>query len=146
MINRRGALVALGAAAISAVPSSSALVRLLQSGIAQTQDPASETPSKDAANDAVDDRLRQDLAQLAHRAYSEEGVLVFLACEDLVAGKTSQKSAVTLTVFNTTLASDFRKNAAAWQRIHPDAADTDVAKVIELLADRDFTNRTEQKQ
>ena len=147
MMNRRGALVALGAAAIGAVPSSSALVRLLQSGMAQMPGAAPGNQPEDAANKAVDERLRQDLARLAPRAYSEEGVPVFLACEDLVTAKTSQESTAELTPFNKTLASDFRKTAEAWRRIHPDAPYTDVAKVIEVLADRDFTGGgTEQKQ
>lgn len=144
--------MAMAAATIGAVPSSAALVRLLQSGQAHPEGAVSGTQPenavpKDAAKDAVDDRLRQDLVRLAPRAYSEEGIPVFLACEDLVVDKSSQKSTVTLTPFSAALASDFRKNAEAWQRIHPDAPDTDVSKVIEVLADRDFaTGGTEPKQ
>ncbi len=152
MMNRRGALAAMAAATFGAVPSGAALVRLLQSGQAQTQGAASGNPAsgnltKDPVKDAIDERLRQDLARLAPRANSEEGVPVLLACEDLVVDKPSQKSTVTLTAFNAALASDFRKTSEAWQRIHPDAADTDVAKLIEVLAVRDFANGgTEQKQ
>ena len=147
MMNRRGAIVAMAAATLGAVPSRAALVRLLQSGQAQTQGAASGNQLKDPVKDAIDDRLRQDIARLAPRADSEEGVPVLLACEDLVVDKTSPKTAVTLTAFNISLASDFRKNSEAWQRIHPDAAETDVAKLVEVLADRDFANGgTEQKQ
>ena len=132
----------MAAATLGAVPGA-ALARLLQSDQPQTRGSASGTQS----TDAVDDRLRQDLARLAPRAYSEEGIPVFLACEDLVADGTSQKSTVMLTPFNTAFASEFRKNAAAWQRIHPDATDSDVAKLIEVLADRDFANGgTEHKR
>ena len=145
MINRRGAIVAIGAAAIGAAPSSSALVRLLRSGMARTQGGATDTQTKDAATKVIDDRLRQDLA--SPTAYSEEGVPVFLACEDLVADKATHKSAVTLSAFNAVLASELRKNAESWKRIHPDAPEGDVAKVIEVLAHRDFDHGgMEQKQ
>ena len=147
MMNRRGAIVAIAAATLGAVPSRAALVRLLQSGQAQTPGPASSNQPRDPVKDAIDERLRQDLARLAPRANSEEGVPVLLACEDLVAAKTTQRAAVTLTAFNTSLGSDFRTNSEAWQRIHPDAAETDVAKLVEVLADRAFANGgTEQKQ
>ena len=147
MMNRRAALAAIAAATFGAAPSGSALVRLLQSGQAKTQGAAFGNQPKDPVKDAIDDRLRQDLARLAPRANSEEGIPVLLACEDLVVDRTSQKSTVMLTAFNTVLASDFHKNSEAWQRIHPDAAETDVAKLVEVLADRDFANGgTEQKQ
>ncbi len=153
MINRRGAIVAIGAAAIGAAPSSSALVRLLQSGMAQGGNPTqgkqndseANIPANSAANKAIDDRLRQDLA--APTAYSEEGVPVFLACVDLVAERASQKAKVTLTAFNATFASELRKNSESWKRIHPDAPEGDVAKVIEVLAHRDFDHDAlEQKR
>ncbi len=136
MMNRRKALVAIAAATGSAVSSKAALARLLESGQAPHQGP-SGAPPKEAIS-AVDARLREDLARLAPRAYSEEGIPVFLACEDFVRGRTSRQSAATLTPFNAAFASDLRKNAEAWQRIHPDATDADIGKLIEVLADRDF--------
>ena len=77
MINRRGALAAMAAATFGAVPASAAVAKLLQSDPAQTQGAPSGNPPKDAIQDAVQDRLRQDVARLAPRAYSEEGVPVF---------------------------------------------------------------------
>ena len=140
MINRRGALAAMAAATFGAVPASAAVAKILQSDPAQTQGAPSGNPPKDAIQDAVQDRLRQDVARLAPRAYSEEGVPVFLACEDLAADKALRGPKVPVTPFNTSVASDFGKTAEAWQRIHPDAPDTDISKVIEVLADRDFSN------
>lgn len=136
MINRRGAIVAIGAAAIGAAPSSSALVRLLRAGVSQTQGNANGSQTSDAAAKAVDDRLRQDLA--SPTAYSEEGVPVFLGCVDLVAEKSSHKPVAALSALNGVLASELRKNSESWKRIHPDAPEGDVAKVIEVLAHRDF--------
>ena len=140
MMNRRGALAAMAAATFGAVPASAALAGLLPTDPAQTDGAASGNPPKGAAQDAVEERLGQDVARLAPRAYSEEGVPVFLACENLEADKALRGPKVELTPFNTSVASDFRKTAEAWQRIHPDAPDTDISKVIEVLADRDFTN------
>ena len=128
LINRRVALVSLGVAALSGVARAiSRPLRLLQS---------SSAPAKTT----LDDLLREDLARLAPRAYSEEGIPVFLACENLVADKTSRAPGkVALTPTNTALASAVHRNAEAWQRIRPDAQGKDVAQLIEVLADRDFT-------
>ena len=136
MMNRRKALVAIAAVTGSAVSSKAALARLLESGQAHHES-SSGAPPKEAIS-AVDARLREDLARLAPRAYSEEGIPVFLACEDLAPGRTSRQPAATLTRFNAAFAADLRKNAEAWQRIHPDATDADIGKLIEVLADRDF--------
>ena len=134
-MNRRIALVAIVAATGIPVSSRAARARFLESGQARY----GAVPGATAEEaDEVDRRLRKDLARLAPRAYSEEGIPVFLACEDLVLAKTSQKSAATLSPFNAELAADFHKNAAAWQRIHPHAPDADVGKLIEVLAERDF--------
>ena len=136
MMNRRRALVAIAVATGSAVSSKAALARLLESGPAHHEAPSGASPKEDTGT--VDARLGEDLARLAPRAYSEEGIPVVLACEDLVRDGTSRQPATTLTPFNTAFATDLRKNAEAWQRIHPDAADADLAKLIEALADRDF--------
>ncbi len=136
MMNRRIALVAIATATGSAVYTKAALAQLLGRGQAH-RDVLSGAHAK-VAVDEVDVRLREDLARLGPRAYSEEGVPVFLACEDLMPDKTPRKSAATLTPFNAALAADLRKNAEAWQRIHPQATDADVGKLIEVLAERDF--------
>ena len=139
MMNRRGALAAMAAATCGAVSSSAAIARILRSPQGVTSAAASTLPNG-ALKDAVDERLRKDLARLAPREYSEEGIPVFLACEDLVTEKTTPNAARTLTPFNAALAADFRKNAEAWQRIHPEPPNADVAKIIEVLADRDFAD------
>ncbi len=136
MMNRRMALVAIAAATGGAVSSRAAFAGLLESGQAQHDAPPG-APPKEAVTE-VDVRLREDLARLGSRAYSEEGIPVFLACEDLVPYRASRQSAASLTPFNAAFAADLRKNAEAWQRIHPDATDADVGKLIEVLADRDF--------
>jgi hypothetical protein len=113
MMNRREALVRLGTAAlIAGLPAASSLAQ------------ASE-------NDALDARLRKDIARLEPRVNSEEGVPVLLACVNLVGPQPA--------AHNSAVAAEFRQTAAAWERIHPHPKDTDVGKVIEVLAYRDFS-------
>lgn len=141
MINRRDVLIGMSAAALGAATPLSALVGLLEPGLHGMQSPATGGLTKDAANDAADERLRKDLARLAPRANSEEGVPVFLACMNLVTDKSSHKAPpVQLTALNTAVAAEFRQTAAAWERIRPNAPATDVAEIIVVLADRDFAN------
>ena len=131
-MNRRGALVTLGLTAFGGVAWSISRPLLLWAN--PTQAAPSSTPSRDA----FDDRLRKDVARLSPRVYSEEGIPVFLACENLV--HTSHEPAtVALTPMNKALASALERNAEAWQRIRPDAQAKEVAQLIEVLAYRDFT-------
>lgn len=76
---------------------------------------------------------------MGSRAYSDEGIAVFLACETVSGG-----AAPGPTELSRVVAAQFRANAAAWQRIYPDAPDTDVSKVIEVIAERDF-NRADSE-
>ena len=142
MINRRGALRAMSVVVIGAVgSSSSAFARILRWGVSGSRGAVLGVQPQGAADGAIDDRLRKDIARLAPRADSEAGVPVILACENLVSHETSQKvNPVRLTTFNTALVSEFRQNAKAWERIQPNAPDTDVAKLIQILAYRDFAD------
>ncbi len=119
MINRRKTLLAM-IGAWGAGLLSPALARL------------PDTPA-----DTVEKALREDLTRLGERAYSEEGIPVFLACVDLVAPKNG-RAIVPTSALSRTVASDLRKNGEAWLRIYPKASDGDVSKLIELLAERDF--------
>jgi peptidoglycan/xylan/chitin deacetylase (PgdA/CDA1 family) len=121
VINRRNALFVIGATVLGGLRPLHAAV----DGLLQT--PA--TPqSAGASKDDVEDRLRKDLAP---HEYSEEGIPVFLACEDL-----TKRPA--LTPLNAAVASEMRRNAQAMQRVKPDVEGGDVAKLIEVLAQRDF--------
>jgi hypothetical protein len=125
MMNRREALLGLSAAALGAsVTSASPLLAV-----------AAGTPTKTVANEAVDERLRKDIDRLSPRVNSEEGVPVFLACVNLV-GKAAPAA---LTPLNAAVAAEFRRDAAAWERIRPNSPETEVGKLIEVLAYRDFS-------
>ena len=142
MMNRREALGALTAMALGRGGRSNSIFSLLQSASGTAQAAGSSAPSGNVLQADFDDRLRKDIARLAPREYSEEGIPVFLACEDLAANKRSAR----LAPLNATIASEFRRNAAAWQRIRPEAPDSDVSKLIEVLADRDFANGGQEQK
>jgi hypothetical protein len=131
MINRRTTLV--GMLTAGAVTLCSDVVGLVPAGEA-----AHETREGAGTDDAAEAALRQDLARMGDKAYSDEGIPVFLACENLF-----PSSPVELTEFSARVAADFRSTAVAWRRIHPEAPATDVSKVIEVLAERDFTRTGE---
>jgi hypothetical protein len=136
MINRRKTLLAM-AAAWGAGVSAPGLARLLS----RDQEPAGTSSGSRpgaSAGDPVEQSLREDLARLGSREYSDEGIPVFLACEDLVAAKTHRHPPPP-SAWSQTVAADLRKNGEAWLRIFPKAPDTDISKLIELLAERDFS-------
>ena len=142
MINRREALIGISAVALGvATPSAPALAGIFEPVLPGAAFPAPGSPAKDADSQAVDGRLRKDLARMASRADSEEGVPVFLACVNLVVDKSSQRAPQgKVTKLNAVIVSEFRQNAAAWERIQPNSPDGDVGKLIQVLAERDFSS------
>ena len=134
MLDRRTTLLAL----IGAGFSRAALARALGAGPAAAPSSTPGTDPAPAAEDA-DRELKEDLARLGAHEYSDEGIPVFLACVDLVAesrgGLSAQPSSLSRSV-----GSNIRRYGDAWQAMHPDAPDTDVSKVIEVLAERDFAH------
>lgn len=83
-----------------------------------------------------DAKLQGDMKQLSTRVYSEEGIAMILACEDLTArkpiGPSSSKK------MNTVMSTTLQKYVDSWLRLHPDAPAGDLAKLVELLAYKDF--------
>lgn len=123
MVNRRTTLLAMAAACGTGL-SRVALGRL-----------AAAVPALPAAGE--DPALRDDLARMGSHEYSDEGIPVFLACVDLAAEQAGRPG-VPPTELSQHMAANLRRYADAWQRLHPDAPDTDASKVIEVLAERDF--------
>ena len=129
MINRRTTLLAIAAACGTGL-SHAALGRFADTG--------PTVPAADALKLAGEADLRDDLARMGSpHEYSEEGVPVVLACVDLVAELAGKKGA-SATPFSAQIASDLRRYADEWQRLHPDAMESDAAKLIQILAERDF--------
>lgn len=125
MMNRRNALFAMGATVLGGVSSLHAAFR------GARQATASGTPAGNTRQTGLEERMRKDLAP---HEYSEEGILVFLACQDL----TMRKQA--LSPLNASIAAEMRQNAEAMQHVKPDVAGSDVGKLIEVLAERDFAS------
>ena len=123
MIKRRGALVAIGAVALGGV---------------EWFIPGSEGPVAFGAElvNAVEDSASADLARVGAHTYSEEGIPMFLACENLAAKHTASERVPS--ALNQKVASAFHRYTDEWHHIHPQAPASDVAKIVEVLADQDF--------
>ena len=135
-LTRRKAILGMSVAAVAtAVSSSFGVVGWWHPTFAEASrlSPASESEQ------GLDEQLRRDLAELASREDSEEGVPVLLACINQVAD-TSTHTVIPakLTSWNASVTVAMQENAAAWQRIRPGAPVADVAHLIQVLAARDF--------
>lgn len=142
MTNRRGALVAIATAAFGGIHGIfSRKYRLVRQDVAN-----SLTAFGAQLIDTREDSLSTALNRLGARIYSEEGIPMFLVCENVVSNQTSRQRAPTPpTSLNEKVASAFRRYADEWQRIRPDAPATDVARIVELLAYRDFASGGNEK-
>lgn len=87
--------------------------------------------------ETFDERFLADMKRMGTRTYSEEGIPMLLACEDLTITKPSTYKP---TAQNVAVATAFHKYVEAWQKAKPDAPATDVPKLLELLAVRDFSD------
>ena len=96
------------------------------------------TPAAQAqVSSTYESQVQADMAMLAKRVYSEEGIPMILACEDLTA-KAPVKPASR--AINDAIAPAFERVVQAWEQLHPGAPVGDVAKLLELLAYRDFSS------
>lgn len=128
-INRRKAMVALGSAAFGGVEWMASGAPFATALIAPRQVPAATADGSQAT----------DLSRIGAHVYSEEGIPMFLACENLADGGTSPGPAAAPSELNKKVDAAFRRYTREWQRQHPKASAEDVAKIVEFLADRDVT-------
>ena len=131
-MNRRALLLMFGKTAAAGVAWSSGLTRTPLPGIVTSTTPA----AAQAVSSTYDTQLDAAMTRLSNRVYSEEGVAMILACEDLTAA--SPVAPVYSKGLNDIVAPAFQKYVDAWERLHPDAPAGDVARLIELLSYRDF--------
>ena len=129
MINRRRTLLGIAAACGTGI---------LQAVLGRGAAAGPTMPAAGSKKPTSDVELRDDLARMSSpHELSEEGVPVLLACVDLVAEHAGKKGP-SPNPFSAQIASDLRRYGDAWQRLHPDAQEGDVAKLINVLAERDF--------
>jgi hypothetical protein len=81
-------------------------------------------------------RLEKDLVLLGKRKYSEQGIPTFLVCENLAPGERLDGDAPLGE--GAALAEDFRQHTDLMFRMRPEVTKEDVARLVEVLADRDF--------
>ena len=118
MIDRRFVLQVLTAAGLAELPALALAERL-------------------AAVSAAE-QLFAELARVEARAYSEEGIPMFLACEDLALGNAGVPAGFAPTDENETLAAAYRANAALLPKLEREMTEYDAANLVELLALEDF--------
>ena len=132
MMHRRAVLAMFG-------KSAAAYAGWFHSGFTRSlfPEPGASTASAAQAQAAstFEAQLQADMATLSKRVYSEEGIPMILVCEDLTA-KTPVVPASK--AMNAAVAPAFQHYAEAWQQVHPEARVGDVAKLVELMAYRDF--------
>ncbi len=117
MIDRRFTLQALLVAALGGLP-----------GTARA-----DRPDPEAA-----ERLADELRRLEARAYSEEGIPMFLAGENLAATAAGAPAGFEPSALNRQLAAAYRDYAALLPGLEREMTEYDAATLVELLADKDF--------
>lgn len=134
MIGRRGALYGIGVAMLG-----SAWQRVSWAPLRRQRGDQGQVGAPRTAADELGEQVLRDLTRLGSRVYSEEGIAVFLACENLVRRGDGSASALPAPEpLNIALAATFRRYAEVLPRVRADVTEGDVAKLVELLADRDF--------
>ena len=97
-------------------------------------------PEADVERNAPEtpEQLKEDWARLEQRNYAEQGIPMFLMCENLSPtaepGSTSERNFRDGRI----LAAALRNTAEIFQHIHPSPKASDVPRLIEALAERDF--------
>ena len=130
-MNRRALLIMLGKTAGAGVAFGSGLTRTpLATIVSSTTPVAAQTAS------ATYDAQLQAAIEVSETAYSEVGVPMILACEDLTAPK--PVPALYSKPMNDAVATAFQQYSDAWNRMHPNAPAADLPKLVELLSARDF--------
>lgn len=89
------------------------------------------------------EQLDCDLARLGKRTYSDQGIGVFLVCENRVGTKADSTRIQRRGNESRQLAAEFRRQVEVFKQLRPNRTDDDVPKLIEVLADRDLAKRTQ---
>ena len=100
-----------------------------------------ESPARALAGRIADlppaDELAAGLARIEARAYSEEGIPMFLACEDLALGG-GVPAGFEPAALNEKLAATYREYAERLPALERERTEYDAANLVELLALADF--------
>ena len=89
-----------------------------------------------ALSEAFIDQLLADMERLGKRPYAEIGVPMFLVAEDLTGAAQDRTAGDALA--GTHLAALFAQAAEALSRRKPDLTAGDIARLVEVIADRHF--------
>jgi hypothetical protein len=127
MIGRRGAIYRIGAGILGVASALAKRLNAAEAGANTTQ--ASE----------FGEQLVRELTRLENRVYSEQGIPMFLACKNLARSGNDPPDSPVARPSSAPLAAAFRRCVETLPQIRADVTENDVAKLVELLADQDFT-------
>ncbi len=134
MIQRRDVLFGLGGIVVGAL---AALARPFRMNPGEApESPSGIVPPTDTS--AED--LRREFERMEMRYYTQEGVAVFLACENL-ADPESALSGFEPGPLNAEIESQLLDHANMLLSSGDEPPETDVAQIVQLLAERDFYGR-----
>ena len=91
-------------------------------------------PAEEPIDAEAGARLLRDLERIGARVYSQEGIPMLLACQNLEPGARRLPGSRMGAAF----AARFRRLAETYARVHPKPDERDAAKIIELLAAQDL--------
>lgn len=128
MIDRRKLLIGTGAAATYA----------LATGIAPSRGAAAADGPGPVGETAEKEQLLYELARLEARYYTEEGVAMVLACENLAAPGDVSAVSYRPGEMNERFSGAYRHYADELNALRRDLDDQDAVAVLEYLAWRDF--------
>lgn len=95
--------------------------------------------------EALARELLQEISRAETRAYSEEGIPVLLFGENLARDDAAlSRTRATPDPTRAQLAATFQRWAEVLPRVRPEVTEDDVAKLIEILADRDFGRSSDE--
>jgi hypothetical protein len=86
-------------------------------------------------------QLLRDLEEQVNRPPSEEGVPMFLVCEDLSGAPWSKRNSITRLSFAVSF--DLRDNARLLPAIYQEVGPREVQVLLEVLAEREFGTRAD---
>lgn len=104
-------------------------------------------PGDDVGPDAeaLARELLQEFSRAETRAYSEEGIPVFLFGENLARDAAAPpRKRPSANPTQAQLAATFQRWAEVLPRVRPEVTENDVATLIEILADRDFGRSSDE--
>jgi hypothetical protein len=140
MIGRRGALCQMGAGVLGNVWAFVFRPLICCDMLWSKRVKADEVAAAAGQEIDLSKELDRELARLEKRMYSEQGIPMFLACDNLPRTESIEAVRTRALPSSGPLVAAFRRYVEALPQVRTDATEVDVAKIVELLADQDIAS------